>query len=57
VPKTAPETDVKTLKDMGIDVHLADRARKAAATPEDKFEAQTNKSINIAVAAARKSQI
>jgi len=31
-------------------VHLADRARKAAATPEDKFEAQTNKSINIAVA-------
>jgi hypothetical protein len=33
-PKDAPETDVKTLKDMGIDVHLADRARKAAATPE-----------------------
>ena len=57
MPKTAPETDVKTLKDMGIDVHLADRARKAAVTPEDKFEAQTNKSINIAVAAARKSQI
>src|SRR5258708_4432886 len=40
------------LEKRGIDKHLADRARKAAATPEDKFEAQTNKSIKIAVAAA-----
>jgi hypothetical protein len=38
------------LLDLGIDKHLADRARKAAATPEDKYEAQTNKAINIAVA-------
>jgi hypothetical protein len=32
-PKDAPFIDDKTLKDMGIDKHLADRARKAAAMP------------------------
>jgi hypothetical protein len=41
-----------TLASRGIDKHLADRARKAAAMPEDKYEAATNKSIKIAVAAA-----
>jgi len=38
-----PVSDAKTLAARGIDKHLADRARKAAAMPEDKFEAQTNK--------------
>ncbi len=52
VPKTAPETDAKTLKDLGIDENLAKRARAAAATSEEKYEAATNKTIKIAVAAA-----
>jgi len=40
------------LEKRGIDKHLADRARKAAAISEDKYEAATNKAIKIAVAAA-----
>jgi N6-adenosine-specific RNA methylase IME4 len=40
------------LAKRGIDKHLADRARKAAATPDAKYEAQTNAAIKIAVAAA-----
>jgi N6-adenosine-specific RNA methylase IME4 len=40
-----------TLADEGIDKHLADRARKAAAMSEDKFEAQVERDVRIAVAA------
>ena len=39
------------LADQGVDKHLADRARKAAAMPEDKFEASVAKKAKIAVAA------
>ena len=49
--KTLPEeTDAKTLEACGIDKNLAKRARAAAATSEEKYEAATNKAINIAVA-------
>lgn len=40
-----------TLADRGIDKHLADRARKAAALPEAKFEARVAKASKLAVAA------
>jgi N6-adenosine-specific RNA methylase IME4 len=40
-----------SLADQGVDKRLADRARKAAAMPEDKFEAHVAKSVKIAVAA------
>jgi hypothetical protein len=33
-----PPKDVPSLADVGIDKHLADRARKMAAPPDDKFE-------------------
>lgn len=35
----ATQVDKPTLADAGIDKHLADRARKMAAVPEEKFEA------------------
>ncbi len=48
--------DPPTLADQGIDKHLANRARKAAAMPEDKFEAHVAHAVNIAVAAAEGDQ-
>jgi hypothetical protein len=41
-----------SLKDQGVDKHLADRARKAAAMPKAKFEVQVARAVKIAVAAA-----
>jgi N6-adenosine-specific RNA methylase IME4 len=41
-----------TLSEQGVDKNLADRARKAAAMPEHKFEAQVEKAVKVAVAAA-----
>lgn len=38
-----PENNLPTLADAGIDKHLADTARKAAAIPEPKFEIQLQK--------------
>lgn len=35
----ATQVDAPTLSEAGIDKHLADRARKMAAVPEEKFEA------------------
>ena len=40
-----------TLADQGVDKHLADRARKAAAMPEAKFEEQVARAVKVAVAA------
>ena len=40
-----------TLADQGVDKHLADRARKAAAMPAEKFEAHVAKAVKVAVAA------
>ena len=40
-----------SLADQGVDKHLADRARKAAAMPEAKFEAQVARAVKVAVAA------
>jgi N6-adenosine-specific RNA methylase IME4 len=40
-----------TLADQGIDKHLADRARKAAEMPEEKFEEHVAKTVRVAVAA------
>jgi len=40
-----------TLADQGVDKHLADRARKAAAMPEAKFEATVARAAAAAVAA------
>src|SRR4051812_32478933 len=37
----------------GVDKHLADRARKDAALPEDQFEASVEKSVKRAVAAVQ----
>jgi hypothetical protein len=41
----------RSLADQGIDKHLADRARKAAAMSEDKFEEQVARTVKVAVAA------
>jgi N6-adenosine-specific RNA methylase IME4 len=43
--------DPPTLANQGVDKHLADRARKAAAMPADKFEAHVAKAVKVAVAA------
>jgi hypothetical protein len=43
--------DPPTLIDQGVDKHLADRARKAAAMPADKFEAHVAHAVATAVAA------
>ena len=43
--------DAPSLADQGIDKHLADRARKAAAMPEAKFEEQVARAVKVAVAA------
>ena len=43
--------DAPTLADQGVDKHLADRARKAAAMPEAKFEEQVARAVKVAVAA------
>jgi N6-adenosine-specific RNA methylase IME4 len=40
-----------TLAGQGIDKHLADRARKAAAVPKAMFEAQVARAVQVAVAA------
>ena len=40
-----------TLADQGVDKHLADRARKAAAMSEAKFEEQVAHAVKVAVAA------
>ena len=47
VNKTAVE---KSLKEQGIDENLAKRARKAAAMPEEQFEAEVAKTVKKAVA-------
>jgi hypothetical protein len=47
-----PPKDTATLADQGIDKNLADRARKAAAPPKEKFESEVAKVVNRAVAAA-----
>ena len=46
-PANAPPT----LSEQGIDKNLADRARKAAAMPDAKFEEQVARAIKVAVAA------
>ena len=43
--------DPPTLADQGINKALADRARKAAALRQDKFEAHVAKAVRVAVAA------
>jgi N6-adenosine-specific RNA methylase IME4 len=43
--------DPPTLAEQGVGKALADRARKAAAMPEDKFEAHVAHTVNVAVAA------
>ena len=46
-----PHDKTPSLADQGIDKHLADRARKAAAMPAAKFEAQVARAVTVAVAA------
>ena len=46
-----PRDKAPTLADQGVDKHLADRARKAAAMPEAKFEEQVARAVKVAVAA------
>src|ERR1700731_490842 len=48
-PKVPPK-DVQSLAERGVDKHLADRARKAAAMPEAKFEAELAKTVKVAIA-------
>jgi hypothetical protein len=48
--KRASAGDARSLADQGIDVHLADRARKAAAMSEEEFEAKNARAKKIAVA-------
>jgi hypothetical protein len=43
--------DVPTLADQGIDKNLAHAARKLAAMPREKFEAEVKKAKGVAVAA------
>jgi hypothetical protein len=43
--KPAVLKDEVTLKQQGIDKHLADRVRKSAAMTEDKFEASVAKPL------------
>ena len=45
-----PEKDAPTLSSQGVDKHLADSARKAAALSKEEFEAQLAKKIKIAIA-------
>jgi hypothetical protein len=45
------ETISDSLKEQGIDKHLADRARKAAPMPESKFEAEVEPTVRTSVAA------
>jgi N6-adenosine-specific RNA methylase IME4 len=51
VGKRGSPADPRSLASQGVDKHLADRARKAAAMTEAKFEAHVRKSIRIAIAA------
>jgi N6-adenosine-specific RNA methylase IME4 len=48
--RVANGPDHQTLAKQGIDKHLADRARKAAAMPEGEFEAKVARAKKIAVA-------
>lgn len=50
-PRVAKKPVGKTLLDQGIDKNLADRARKAAAMPEVKFDKQVERAVKAAVAA------
>jgi hypothetical protein len=50
-----PRDKAPTLADQGVDKHLADRARKAAAIPEAKFEEQVARAVKVAVAATSAS--
>jgi hypothetical protein len=52
--KNAP---VETLEKQGIDKHLANAARKAAAVPEDKFEQEIAKARRLARAAAENNSV
>jgi hypothetical protein len=49
--KGVPEEGVPLIK-QGVDKHLAEKARKAAAMEEEKFEAGVKKSVAVAVASA-----
>jgi len=49
--RVTKKPDQPSLAGQGIDKNLADRARKAAALSESKFEAQVAQSIRVAVAA------
>jgi N6-adenosine-specific RNA methylase IME4 len=46
------EKPTPTLADRGVNKNLADAARKAAAMPASKYEAETAKAIRIAIAAS-----
>jgi N6-adenosine-specific RNA methylase IME4 len=46
-----PRDNAPTLADQGVDKHLADRARRAAAMPEAKFEEHVARAVKVAVAA------
>jgi N6-adenosine-specific RNA methylase IME4 len=46
-----PQATRITLAEQGVDKHLADEARKLAAMPADKFEADLAKTVAVAVAA------
>ena len=48
---SAKDPIFKTLADRGVDKHLADRARKAAAMDEEQFARAVEKKVKIAVAA------
>ena len=50
-PRVAKKPLVETLADQGVDKNLADRARKAAAMPAERFEEQIAKAVRAAVAA------
>jgi len=49
--RVAKRPGFPALAEQGIDKHLADRARKAAALPEREFEKAVNKAVRVAVAA------
>lgn len=51
VGKRGSSADPRSLANQGIDKHLADRARKAAAMPAARFEAQVARAVTVAVAA------
>jgi len=49
--RAPPKETVPSLSDLGIDKHLANRMRRAARMPDDKFEADLAKTVERVVAA------